>query len=59
MWNDGAAKKAIVEFVTKLTTEGSKDFVAPDARINTFGNDGTLWVEQPMYTQLAFALDRV
>ena len=58
-WNDGIAKKAIVEFVTKVTAEGSADFVPPVERIATFDNDGTLWVEQPMYTQLAFALDRV
>jgi haloacid dehalogenase-like hydrolase len=58
-WNDGDAKKAIVEFVTKVTTQGSADFVPPVERVATFDNDGTLWVEQPMYTQLAFALDRV
>ncbi len=58
-WNDGAAKKAIVDFVTRVTAESSADFVPSDARVATFDNDGTLWVEQPMYTQLAFALDRV
>jgi hypothetical protein len=58
-WNYGAAKTAIVEFVGKVTTEGGPDFVPPAERIATFDNDGTLWVEQPMYTQLAFALDRV
>ena len=58
-WNDGAAKQAIVAFVDAVTTEGSADFVAPEDRIATFDNDGTLWVEHPMYTQLAFALDRV
>ena len=58
-WNDGDAKKAIVEFVTKVTAEGSTDFVPTVERVATFDNDGTLWVEQPMYTQLAFALDRV
>jgi phosphoglycolate phosphatase-like HAD superfamily hydrolase len=58
-WNDGAAKSAIVEFVAAVTTEGGADFVAPADRITSFGNDGTLWVEQPYYTQLAFALDRV
>jgi phosphoserine phosphatase len=57
-WNDGAAKSAIVEFVEAVTTDGS-EFVAPDERIATFDNDGTLWVEQPYYTQLAFALDRI
>lgn len=58
-WNDGANKQAIVEFVEAVTSEGGADFVAPGERIATFDNDGTLWVEHPMYTQLAFALDRV
>lgn len=58
-WNDTATKAAIVEFVEKVTTEGSPDFVPPEDRIATFDNDGTLWVEQPIYTQLAFAIDRV
>jgi hypothetical protein len=46
-WNDGAAKKSIVEFVAKVTKEGSSDFVPPNERIATFDNDGTLWAEQP------------
>lgn len=58
-WNDGAAKKAITEFVAKVTTPGSPDFVPVPERIATFDNDGTLWCEQPMYFQLFFALDRV
>jgi phosphoglycolate phosphatase-like HAD superfamily hydrolase len=58
-WNDGAAKQSIVEFVAKVTKEGSPDFVPPEQRIATFDNDGTLWCEQPMYFQLLFALDRV
>src|SRR5262249_34443677 len=58
-WNDTAPKKAILEFVGKVTKSGSADFVAPAERIATFDNDGTLWAEQPMYFQLAFALDRV
>lgn len=58
-WNDGATKQAIVDFVTAVTTSGGTDYVAPEDRIATFDNDGTLWPEQPMYTQLAFALDRV
>jgi hypothetical protein len=58
-WNEGATKRAIVEFVERVTTKGSSDFVSVEDRIATFDNDGTLWVEQPMYTQLAFALDRV
>jgi phosphoglycolate phosphatase-like HAD superfamily hydrolase len=58
-WNDGKAKQSIIEFVAKVTKEGSSDFVPPDERIATFDNDGTLWAEQPMYVQLIFALDRV
>jgi phosphoglycolate phosphatase-like HAD superfamily hydrolase len=58
-WNDGATKQAIVDFVAAVTKEGGPDYVAPDRRIATFDNDGTLWVEHPMYTQLAFALDRI
>src|SRR6266446_3907733 len=58
-WNDGAAKQAIVDFVAKVTKEGSPAFVPPNERIATFDNDGTLWCEQPMYFQLFFALDRV
>ena len=58
-WNDGPAKQSIVEFVNKVTKEGSPDFVPPEQRIATFDNDGTLWCEQPMYFQLFFALDRV
>ena len=58
-WNDVAAKSAIVDFVTAVTTEGGPHYVAPADRVATFDNDGTLWGEQPMYVQLAFALDRV
>ena len=58
-WNDGKAKQSIVAFVEKVTMEGSPDFVPVAERIATFDNDGTLWAEQPMYFQLAFALDRV
>src|SRR6516162_7418287 len=58
-WNDGAAKKAIVEFVKTTTDKTSPKFVAPEARIATFDQDGTLWVEQPMYTQVLYCLDRV
>ncbi len=57
-WNDGAAKSAIVTFVEAVTKDGSPDFVPPAERIATFDNDGTLWAEQPIYFQLAFALDR-
>ncbi len=58
-WNDGPAKAAIVDFVTRVTTEGGPDFVPAPERIATFDNDGTLWSEQPIYFQFAFALDRV
>jgi|SRR6185437_5786138 len=58
-WNDGAAKKSITDFVAKVTTQGSADFVPPAERIAVFDNDGTLWCEQPEYFQALFALDRV
>jgi phosphoglycolate phosphatase-like HAD superfamily hydrolase len=58
-WNDGAVKKAIIGFVAQVTTQGSPGFVPVEQRIATFDNDGTLWAEQPMYFQLAFAFDRV
>jgi len=58
-WNDGATKSSILDFVARVTTQGGSDFVPVDQRIATFDNDGTLWIEQPMYVQLAFALDRV
>jgi phosphoserine phosphatase len=57
-WNNGAARKSITDFVKRVTTRGS-DFVLPDQRIATFDNDGTLWIEQPMYVQQAFIFDRV
>ena len=58
-WNNGQAKLSIVRFVKAVTNKGGPDFVPPAERIATFDNDGTLWCEQPMYVQLAFALDRV
>ena len=58
-WNDGATKKSITDFVARVTAQGGPDFVPADQRIATFDNDGTLWIEQPMYVQLAFILDRV
>ncbi|HVJ87423.1 MAG TPA: HAD family hydrolase [Caulifigura sp.] len=57
-WNDSPSKKAITAFVRRVTTEGP-DFVAVDDRIAVFDNDGTLWCEQPVYVQVAFALSRV
>jgi phosphoglycolate phosphatase-like HAD superfamily hydrolase len=58
-WNDGPAKKAIMEFVARVTTQSGPEFVPVAERIATFDNDGTLWSEQPIYFQVAFALDRV
>ncbi|MFO0880555.1 MAG: HAD family hydrolase [Gemmataceae bacterium] len=58
-WNPGPTKKAILDFVARTTREGSRDHVAVPDRVAVFDNDGTLWCEQPMYVQLAFALDRV
>ena len=58
-WNEGATKASILDFVARVTTQGGPYFVPVEQRIATFDNDGTLWIEQPMYMQLAFALDRV
>jgi phosphoglycolate phosphatase-like HAD superfamily hydrolase len=58
-WAEGAAKSAITDFVARVTTEGGADFVPVPERIATFDNDGTLWSEQPVYVQAAFAFDRV
>jgi phosphoglycolate phosphatase-like HAD superfamily hydrolase len=58
-WNDGAAKKAILEFVRVTTDKASAKYVSPEQRIATFDQDGTLWVEHPMYTQVVYCLERV
>ena len=58
-WNDGPAKQAILDLVRATTEPGSPDFVAPEDRLATFDQDGTLWVEHPVYSQVVFALDRV
>jgi haloacid dehalogenase-like hydrolase len=58
-WNDGPTKKSIIDFVARVTEAGGTDYVAPEERIATFDNDGTLWAEQPYYFQLAYALDQV
>jgi phosphoserine phosphatase len=58
-WKDGATKQSIVQFVEAVTTQGSPDFVPVPERIATFDNDGTLWSEQPIYTQIFFLVDRV
>ena len=58
-WNDGAVKQAISKFVQATTDPKNAQFVPPDQRIATFDQDGTLWVEHPIYTQLLYCLDRV
>ncbi len=58
-WRDGPRRRALLDFVAAVTTAGGPDFVAPADRIAVFDNDGTLWVEQPAYTQLLFILDRI
>ena len=58
-WNAGPVKRSIVSFVTAAVDRSSRGYIAPDDRIAVFDNDGTLWSEQPIYVQLAFALDRV
>jgi hypothetical protein len=58
-WNDGPAKKAIIEFVQATTDRSNPKFVPPEARIATFDQDGTAWVEQPMYTQVMYCMERV
>jgi hypothetical protein len=58
-WNDGPGKQAILDFVRATTDQSSRSFVRPEDRIATFDQDGTLWVEHPVYTQAMFALDRV
>src|SRR5262245_52265048 len=58
-WNDTDTKRAIIKFVEKTTEENSPNFVPPSDRIAVFDQDGTLWVEKPLYTQLIFAIDRI
>jgi hypothetical protein len=58
-WKVGKTKQAIIRFVEDVTQQGGPHYVPPAARIATFDNDGTLWTEHPIYTQLAFALDRI
>ena len=58
-WNDGSAKQAIIDFVHATTDQASPKFVPPEDRIATFDQDGTLWVEHPMYTQVVYCLERV
>lgn len=58
-WNEGQSKQAIIQFINDTTTLGSKDYIAPEERIAVFDQDGTLWVEQPIYTQFFFAIDTI
>jgi phosphoserine phosphatase len=58
-WNDGTAKQSILDFVRRVTTAGSPEFVSVTERIAVFDNDGTLWAEQPLYCQGFFVLDRI
>lgn len=58
-WNNGPNKQAIIKFVSEVTDKTNPHYTSPEDRIATFDNDGTLWVEQPIYTQLIFAMDRV
>ena len=58
-WNDGPVKRTILDFIARTTTVGGRDWVPVPERIACFDNDGTLWTEQPVYFQIAFALDRV
>jgi phosphoglycolate phosphatase-like HAD superfamily hydrolase len=58
-WNEGPAKQAILNFVRVTTDRASPTFVPPEERVATFDQDGTLWVEHPMYSQVMYCLDRV
>jgi phosphoglycolate phosphatase-like HAD superfamily hydrolase len=58
-WNDGPAKKAVLDFVARVTKEGGPDYVKPELRVACFDNDGTLWCERPIYFQFEFAMHRV
>ena len=58
-WNDGKVRTAIMDFVERTTTAGSPDYVPAAERVAVFDQDGTLWVEQPVYTQLMYCLERV
>jgi len=58
-WNEGATKQSIIDYVTRVTKQGGPDYVVPKDRLATIDNDGTLWVEKPIYTQFVFAIDEV
>src|SRR4051812_15837954 len=57
-WNNGPAKRAILDFVRQATQEGTPTYIRPEERIVIFDNDGTLWAEKPMYVEFMFAMDR-
>src|SRR4051794_13620972 len=56
-WNKRPAKVAILQFIKEVTQEGNQGFIPVEERIVTFDEDGTLWVEQPIYTEIFFAID--
>lgn len=58
-WNESRPKTSIIDFVQRITSRDSPDFVAPEQRIAVFDNDGTLWTEQPYYSQIAFVVDQI
>ncbi|MCD1295300.1 phosphoserine phosphatase [Methanocella sp. CWC-04] len=58
-WNEGQVKRAMIDFVSRVTKKGGPYFVPAEDRIATFDNDGTLWIEKPFYVQLFFAIDRI
>lgn len=58
-WNEGKIKKNIIDFVEQVTTPSNPNYLMPAERVAVFDNDGTLWLEQPLYTQLMFVIDRI
>jgi phosphoglycolate phosphatase-like HAD superfamily hydrolase len=58
-WRDGATKRAILDFIRDATTAGAADYIAPADRLAVFDNDGTLWPEKPIYTEVAFAMEHL
>jgi len=58
-WNDGPAKQSIIDFVVRVTKSGDAEYVPEARRVAVFDNDGTLWAEQPIYFQVAYAMDEV
>jgi phosphoglycolate phosphatase-like HAD superfamily hydrolase len=58
-WNEGPAKQSIIDFVVRVTKSGGADYVPEARRVAVFDNDGTLWAEQPIYFQVAYAMDEI